>query len=115
MFHIHVNGNSAARIIIKLNAYEKLALIDTGAGKCCMSEHQYVSIGSPPLKLPNSVLRTALGAELAVLGTTTCTVWIGGYVYVHPFIVCKELAPAIILGRDFLSAHKIKIAWGHGV
>ena len=81
-----------------------------------MSEHQYISIGSPPLepKLPHSVLRTASGAELAVLGTTTCTVWIGGYVYVHPFIVCKELTPAIILGRDFLSAHKMKIAWGHG-
>ena len=32
----------------------------------------------------------------------------------HPFVVCKNLAPAIILGRDFLAAHKIKIGWGHG-
>ena len=52
VFHIRINGNSAARIIIKLNTYERLALIDTGASKCCMSEHQYISIGSPPLE-PN--------------------------------------------------------------
>ena len=81
-----------------------------------MSEHQYISIGSPPLepKSLNAVLRTASGAELPVLGTTTCSVWIGNYIYVHPFVVCKNLAPAIILGRDFLAAHKIKIGWGHG-
>ena len=42
------------------------------------------------------------------MGFLTCNLGIGGETYRQQFIVCRQLTPGIILGRDFLPV----INWG---
>ena len=35
---------------MNIEGQDKEALIDTGAGRCCMNEEQYQALGSPPLE-----------------------------------------------------------------
>ena len=46
------------------------------------------------------------------MGFLTCNLSIGGETYKQQFIVCRQLAPGIILGRDFLSRNQLGITWG---
>ena len=50
ILNIRVDGNSAARITIEIEGQDKIALINTGAGRCCMNEEHYQTLGSPPLE-----------------------------------------------------------------
>ena len=50
ILNIRVDGNSAARIMVNIEGQDKIALIDTGAGRCCMNEEHYQTLGSPPLE-----------------------------------------------------------------
>ena len=52
VLNIKVDGSSAARIVVNIEGQDKVALIDTGAGRCCMNEEQYPTLGSPPLEFP---------------------------------------------------------------
>ena len=54
ILNIRVDGNSAARIMVNIEGQDEIALIDTGAGRCCMNEEHYQTLGSPPLE-PNDV------------------------------------------------------------
>ena len=49
ILNIKVDGSSAARIILNIESQDKIALIDTGAGRC-MNEVHYQTHGSPPLE-----------------------------------------------------------------
>ena len=112
--NIGVDGNSAARITIEIEGKNKIALIDTGAGRCCMNEEHYQTLGSPPFE-PMDIgfwLRTASGALMPGMGFLTCNMQIGNESYKQQFIVCKQLTPGIILGRDFLSWNQLGITWG---
>ena len=112
--NIKVDGNSAARIDVNIEGQDKIALIDTGAGRCCMNEEQYQTLGSPPLE-PADVgfrLQTASGVLMPGMGFLTCNLQIGGEIYKQQFIVCRQLTPGIILGRDFLSRNQLGITWG---
>ena len=46
------------------------------------------------------------------MGFLTCNLQIGDETYQQQFIVCRQLAPGIILGRDFLSRNQLGITWG---
>ena len=35
---------------MNIKGQDKVALIDTGAGRCCMNVEQYQNLGSPPLE-----------------------------------------------------------------
>ena len=112
--NIKISGNSAARIKIKIQNLDKLALVDTGAGKSCLSEVQYNQLGTSPIRpypIRGSV-RNASGEIMPVLGFVTYSVKIGDRNYDQEFIVIKQLVPEIILGRDFLSTYKLAITWG---
>ena len=50
ILNIRVDGNSAARIMVNIEGQDKIALIDTGPGRCCMNEEHYQTLGSPPLE-----------------------------------------------------------------
>ena len=90
---------------MNIEGQDKVALIDTGAGRCCMNEEQYQTLGSPPLESQGVgfQLRIASGALMPGMGFLTCDLGIGGETYKQQFIVCRQLTPGIILGRDFLS------------
>ena len=112
--NIKISGNAAARIKIKIQNLDRLALIDTGAGRSCLSEGQYNQLGKPPLRPypPKGAVRNASGEIMPVLGFTTYAVKIGDRTYEQEFIVIKQMVPEIILGRDFLSTYKLAITWG---
>ena len=57
-------------------------------------------------------LRTASGALMPGMGFLTCDLGIGGETYKQQFIVCQQLTPGIILGRDFLYRNQLGITWG---
>ena len=46
------------------------------------------------------------------MGFLTCNLGIGGETYKQQFIVCQQLTPGIILGRNFLSHNQLGITWG---
>ena len=46
------------------------------------------------------------------MGFLTCNLQIGSETYQQQFIVCRQLTPGIILGRDFLSRNQLGITWG---
>ena len=112
--NIRVDGNSVARITVEIEGQDKIALIDTGAGQCCMNEEHCQTLGSPPLE-PTDIdcrLRTASGALMPGMGFLMCNMRIGNEYYRQQFIVCKQLTPGIILHRDFLSWNQLGITWG---
>ena len=100
VLNIKVDGSSAARIKLAIEGQDKIALIDTGAGRCCMNEEHYQTLGSPPLEPAEAdfKLRTASGALMPGMGFLTCNMQIGSEYFRQQFIVCKQLTPGIILG-----------------
>ena len=68
---------------MNIEGQDKVALIDTGAGRCCMNEEQYRTLGSPPLESQDVgfQLRTASGAFMPGMGFLTCNLQIGGETY----------------------------------
>ena len=79
-----------------------------------MNEEHYQTLGSPPFEPAGTDFRllTASGALMAGMGFLTCNMQVGGEDYKQQFIVCKQLAPRIIPGRDFLSKNQLGITWG---
>ena len=79
-----------------------------------MNEEQYRTLGSPPLESQDVgfQLQTASGALMPRMGFLTCDLGIGGEIYKQQFIVCRQLTPGIILGRDFLYRNQLGITWG---
>ena len=79
-----------------------------------MNEEQYRTLGSPPLESQDVgfQLQTASGTLMPGMGFLTCDLRIGGEMYKQQFIVCRQLTPGIILGRDFLSRNQLGITWG---
>ena len=77
--NIKVDGSSAARIKVTIEGQDKIALIDAGAGRCCMNEEHYQTLGSPPLEPAEASfkLRTASGALIPGMGFLTCDMQIG--------------------------------------
>ena len=112
--NIKISGNAVARIKIKIQNLDRLALIDTGAGRSCLSEAQYNQLGMPPLQPypPRGTVQNASGEVMPVVGFATYSVKIGDRAYDQELIVIKQLVPEIILGRDFPSTYKLAITWG---
>ena len=112
--NIKVDGSSVARNVVNIEGQDKVALIDTGAGRCCMNEEQYRTLGSPPLESQDVgfQLGTASGALMPGMGFLTCDLGIGGETYKQQLIVFRQLTPGIILGHDFLSRNQLGITWG---
>ena len=114
ILNIKIDGTSTARVKVTIDGQDKIALIDTGAGRCCMNEEHYQTLGSPPLRPAEAdfKLQTASGALMPGMGFLTCNIQIGSEYYNQQFIVCKQLTPGLILGRDFLARNQLGITWG---
>ena len=46
------------------------------------------------------------------MGVLTCNLQVGSETYQQQFLVCRQLTPGIILGRDFLARNQLGITWG---
>ena len=103
ILNIKIDGNSAARIVVNIEGQNKVALIDTGAGRCCMNEEHYQALGSPPFEPTHEKfrLRTASGALMPGMGFITCKIHIGSESYKQQFIVCKQFDTRHYFGQRF--------------
>ena len=74
---------------MNIEGQDKVALIETEAGRCCMNEEQYQALGSPPLEPADMGfrLRPACGALMPGMGFLTCNLQIGRETYQQQFIV----------------------------
>ena len=79
-----------------------------------MNEEHCEILGSPPLESTevDIKLRTASGALMPGMGFVTCNMQIGSEYYRQQFIICKQLTPGIIFGRNFLAQNQLGITWG---
>ena len=58
---------------MKIQNLGRLALIDTGTGRSCLSEGQYNQLGRPPLRPypPRGAVQNASGEIMPVMGFVT--------------------------------------------
>ena len=88
------------------------ALIDTGATRCCISEEFYRKLQLSKIHLLQNVsVGSATGSNLAPMGLVNNTFILGDTSFDFHFIVCKNLARPLILGRDFLIQNVIALRY----
>ena len=96
-------GSSNIYVKIKIGNQTKLAMIDTGSIKSCMSLKQYQSLHEVP-SLTDSQLRfrTATGSPITVHGSVQIDIFIEDSKYTRNFSIC-DINESIILGTDLLN------------
>ena len=89
------------------------SLIDTGASCSLISNHLAVTI--PNIKIDRGHTSQRLigveGSYLKIKGTTRLTFKLGNHHLSHTFVVCDNIGHSMILGRDFLTTHKVVIRY----
>ena len=84
------------------------ALLDTGAEATIISDDIYHCIDSNTNKLepPWKAILGANNMRLNVVGETELTLELGGVKAQHNVLVCRGLPQQVLIGIDFLMAHK---------
>ena len=79
-------------------------VVDTGSCATLTSKRTWDDMGSPPLFKPDRIinLHDANGQALKVLGLFEMKTWFGDQMVLVDALVIRDLAPAILLGMDFL-------------
>ena len=96
----------------KLQSTTCNALIDTGATRSCISESYFRQLPIKNLKYLHRVMvRSATGSSLAPLGVVNYKVQLGDVSFENDFIVCKHLMRPLILGKDFIYRHSLKVSY----
>ena len=106
------SGEEKAIVPINVSGESIETLIDTGAGRSCIREAEYIKWKLP--KVPETcfvVASTSTGTSINVTGWTRCKIKLGTKYYWHTFIICKNIRRKMILGLDFLRKHKIGTTW----
>ena len=57
------------------------------------------------------MVRLATGSSLAPLGVVNYKVQLGDVSFENDFIVCKHLMRPLILGKDFIYRHSLKVSY----
>ena len=84
------------------------ALLDTGAEATIISDDIYHCINTNTSKLepPRKPVLGANNMPLDVVGETELTIELGGIKAQHRVLVCRGLPQQVLIGIDFLMAHK---------
>ena len=91
-----------------INGVKSQALLDTGAEATIISEDLY-SRSKTHLNKLELTQKPVLGANnmpLDVVGKTEVTIQLGGIRAQHKVLVCRGLVQQVLIGIDFLTAHK---------
>ena len=104
------------RCRIMFGNYKLWAILDTGAQHTVIQENHYRRLPKE-CKLSMDVtarsdLRAANGAPIHMVGKARIKLKLGEQEFVQLFLVVKNLARPMLLGNDFLAAHKAEINYG---
>lgn len=101
--------------LLKINNHNVRSLVDSGAEVSVLSRKFYLSLKNrPPLKQSNSILAATNQNLLQVDGTVNLQFKIGKDVLEHTFHVTPDTSRNVILGRDFLIMHGVRIYYDLG-
>ena len=86
-------------------------VVDTGSCVTLASDRTYKDLGSASLMfLPRPIsLQDANGQELTVRGLFVMDTWFGDQCIPVDALVIQDLAPAVLLGMDFLNSLELRI------
>ena len=106
----HDNKTSPSSCVISIFGRKSRTLIDSGAQLSIISFDLFSTFSSL-VKLDTNIseilLHSVDGSTIEIVGKSYLTFKIGSQIITHQFIVCKNITQPIILGRDFLSMHKV--------
>ena len=83
------------------------ALVDSGAGKSCMSYDMYLTLDLPPIQERVLNVVGAQGGSLEPMGIVQCPFSISKKQFQSEFIVCRALRRPMVLGLDFWRKYAI--------
>jgi hypothetical protein len=86
--------------------WQRLVVLDTGAGPNCVSKSALPPGTHEPILPPPKIrILGAGGGQLPIAGTITLTVRFGPYAVKSQFLVCDSLQVDYILGTEFIDRH----------
>jgi hypothetical protein len=107
---IGTSFNTVPIIQMMIQGTTSIVLIDTGAGRSCLSEEMFAKICKPSSLRQTLVSLTGAGQKsLEVLGATNLLVYVGHKASNQEFMVIKNLSRPVILGYPALKALKCMI------
>jgi len=109
----NINNLSSSTILLQVADTQLHALVDTGATHSCINDKVYDLLNKDlkfPLLLPDRHnLSSADGSILNVRGRVNLPLTIGNLQLYHKFNVITNLSQDMLLGLNFLKAHKASI------
>ena len=102
------DNSKGAFMPCRVNGVLSHALLDTGAEATIISDDIYHCINTNTSKLepPRKPVLGANNMPLDVVGETELTIELGGIKAQHTVLVCRGLPQQVLIGIDFLMAHK---------
>ena len=102
------DNSKGAFMPCRVNGVLSHALLDTGAEATIISDDIYHCINTNTSKLepPRKPVLGANNMPLDVVGETELTIELGSIKAQHRVLVCRGLPQQVLIGIDFLMAHK---------
>ena len=99
---------------IQIGTFKLKALLDSGSSVSLIVSDLANRTNSIVDRKYFKTLLSSTGNNLKVIGGVLLPMQIGKMQTNHKFTVVSELVTPVILGRDFLSAHKLRLDFGNG-
>ena len=101
--------------MIKFGKNRYRSLVDTGAEVSLISKRAYDSLSNPPKLQRRKVnLQSVNGGLLDFKGLVELDISIGGAPFKQNFYVVSTMNRNVILGRDFLTTHGVRLYYDLG-
>lgn len=106
-------GEDKSSVLIETHGQHYRALVDSGAEISILNRKITECLPDTELLRSTEVtLRTATGSAITTVGEIDLRFKLGRKYLRHTFIVAENLSQSVILGRDCLKAHKMKLDFG---
>ena len=113
-YHINLAG-SPNSCLIKIGSKKYRSLVDTGAEVSLIHRRVFQSLNPPPPIQKKKVhLQSVSGQALEVDGLISLDFKIGGTPCTQSFYVVSSMQRNVILGRDFLTTHGVRLYYDLG-
>ena len=106
-------GEDKSSVLIEIHGKRYRALVDSGAEISVLNRHIAEQFPETECLASTQItLRTATGDAITVAGEMEVPFRLGKKHLVHTFIVADNISRSVIIGRDCLKAHGMKLDFG---